>query len=1042
MVAKRRFYLFIGYGLALLLLLLLIVAGVFWAFLVFNYGISSNELFLVISILANTFIVCPLLGCEIELPSGFELSQFAEAQQVPGVLVALDVDKKGRVVVADSHRMREGTSDNRSKPYWLLDDLASTSVADRQRYIEKWASRGEDPLTWYTANKDRVLRLSDINRDGKADDVSVLAEVGGVTRGLGAGVLAADNGIYYTNIPDLLWLKNDTEGTTLAQPEVLATGFGVKTSLSGHDMHGLIRGMDGRIYFSIGDRGFNVKKPDGTDLVDKMDYGRGAVFRMQPDGSELEVYAWGLRNPQELAFDNYANLITVDNNGDGGDKARVVYVVENGDSGWSMSFQSLEGDYLRGPWNSEKLWHLYHEGQAAWIIPPIAHLTQGPAGLAHYPGLGFPQRYQDHFFICDYAYSPSRSGIRSFAIKAKGAGFSVVDAHDFITGMLATDVVFDYQGRMIIGRFDQFGGFTSRIDVLQSLPHSNLTAIATVTKLMAQGLAEETVASLVNLLSHPDQRLRLAAQFELVERQAFAALAATLHNPNIAQLGRLHGLWGLGQLGEAGLRQGNVIDIEAIAAGDDEILAQLVRVAGDNRALWLAAEIHRLLQHPSARVQYFAALTLGKLAYQPAIEDLFDLLKRNQDKDPFLRHAVVMGLYYMDALDLLVPYMQASSVAVRMGMVLVLRRLHDPRLKMFLQDTNPLIVLEAARAIHDLRIKEAMEPLAQLANMSFCKGHTQDNCQSLTRRVLSANIYLGDQDSAFRLARFAASPLNQLVYRQLALQALGNFTEPERDIVNGYYRPVPVRPDYLMKAALQQYLPQLLKSPLEERAEQLAIEADVIELDMAEWLNATVPEKRMNAREILLATEPSRVVDSILKLPANSPLKELQHAIQLLGQLSTPKAVGHLENLLKQLQAGTLPPQLAADVVEVASQSANPVIAEQLSVYRAGLNPQDPLASYRVALSGGDAKRGRALFSRSDGGACIRCHSLEKGVEMAGPSLANVAQDKDLIYLLESLIIPEKNLASGYPKGGMPPVGDLLTLTQLRDLIAFLATLQ
>jgi len=43
-------------------------------------------------------------------------------------------------------------------------------------------------------------------------------------------------------------------------------------------------------------------------------------------------------------------------------------------------------------------------GQAAWIVPPIANLGNGPAGFAHYPGLGLPERYQNHFFLADYGY--------------------------------------------------------------------------------------------------------------------------------------------------------------------------------------------------------------------------------------------------------------------------------------------------------------------------------------------------------------------------------------------------------------------------------------------------------------------------------------------------------------------------------------------------------------------------------------------------------------------------------------------------------------
>jgi len=140
-----------------------------------------------------------------------------------------------------------------------------------------------------------------------------------------------------------------------------------------------------------------------------------------------------LRNPQELAFDQYGNLWTGDNNSDSGDKARWVYLVEGGDSGWRVGYQFNGKAVLARPFNAEKLWYPQFRRAGCIHCSPIANISSGPSGVTYNPGTGLPEKYAEHFFLADF-HGDAGSCVHSLAVKPKGASFELVDASLLVKG--------------------------------------------------------------------------------------------------------------------------------------------------------------------------------------------------------------------------------------------------------------------------------------------------------------------------------------------------------------------------------------------------------------------------------------------------------------------------------------------------------------------------------------------------------------------------------------------------------------------------------
>ena len=326
---------------------------------------------------------------------------------------------------------------------------------------------------------------------------------------------------------------------------------------------------------------------------------------------------------------------------------RWAYVVEGGDSGWRIGYQFDTAVGIRGPLNAEKIWYPPFEGQPAYIVPPIANIADGPSGLTYYPGLGLPERYQGHFFLADFRGNAGSSGVRSFANKPKGAGFEMVDAHEFFWGVLATDVDFGPDGSLYIS--DWVNGWEKpnkgRIYKITYPEAEKDKDVQSVKKLLAEGFEQRSNEELAKLLEHKDQRIRLEAQYALAAKgkDAVETLGGiSAHGKN--QLARIHAIWGLGQIGRAGGPAWKVL-LDVAEDADAEVRAQALKVLGDGRVQAARPKFLEGLDNAEPRVRFFAALGLSRLGTNKEdVKAVTAMLRANADQDPWLRHAGVMAL--------------------------------------------------------------------------------------------------------------------------------------------------------------------------------------------------------------------------------------------------------------------------------------------------------------------------------------------------------------------------------------------------------------
>ncbi len=843
------------------------------------------------------------------------------------------------------------------------------------------------------------------------------------------------NDLYVLTLSALYLLPDAVNKREGLQPKKLL--WGVPNGHVHQCFHSLAWGPEGDLYVSMGDPlwyygdfarpdhwGYWTffTQPEGTQIPY---HGQGGMFRLRPDGTRFQIVARGLRNPCGIAFDRDWNLFANDNDHEGLPAlyvpGRLLHVTPHANfhwpRGWMLHKMPERADLLQTMFDGM--------GRAV------------PVGQSYYDDTFLPEKYRHNLLIARWC---TRTVAR-YPLEPRGASFKTTEQPLLVGKDMVRPV------GVAVGRGGRIFATLSRMAHNEGSPvyPSDLVMItrADDAKPFAFTSFDATKATAEKLWSELGDlswQRRYRAHIELTRRgfaifkDANKRLAGIKANdPALPSL-----IWLAAQSGAGSLHL-----ISLTAHPEPRVRAQAIRALTEFPDQIRGEPIFTpSLQDPDPHVQHAGILAhySSKVQWDNAIRQVIERGPARSD-DTYLRQAATLLLAERATLKQLETMCLSRDVATRMASVLAIgSSLTIPAPHAPIRPHLPLADWreESANIIDFADGKLDLRKSSRVGTYTFAE-HWKADMHTVEQELMFKRLrsMLTDDDEKIRLqSAFYLSLLNDprsepeiakvrsaSMERKLALApiqainevwAIGPFDDgkhgldathpPEQtaiDLTTSYPGAdkkktvwMPIKPGKRHFRLDQQFGPcdqssfytyTRLESSAKQRVQLLVGSDDGVKV----WLNGKLAFTNPVSRAALPFQD---VVPLDLEPGSNDLLVRVNNVS---GECGLYLHVRHLHPMAvrmpERLTTATL-----ADRLKNADKNAG-VTKEFLAV------------DWSEAVKTGDAKRGRQLFESL---ACAKCHAVTPDANViGGPSLADAKKRFTIPYLVESILLPSKQIS-------------------------------